>query len=83
MPEVAAGAAVLVDPTDPAAIARGIGEARRRRATLTASGLVRHRSRGWADVAGDTIGVYHWVARKPRVPQGPVQGGPLPSSVGR
>jgi glycosyltransferase involved in cell wall biosynthesis len=62
MPEVAGGAAVLVDPTDPVAIARGIGEARTDRARLVAAGLARSGSRDWADVAGATLDVYRWAA---------------------
>ena len=48
--EVAGGAAVLVDPRDPAAIADGIAEAARRRDELVAARLGRARpsSRGGA-----------------------------------
>ena len=60
MPEVAGGAAVLVDPTDPAAIARGIGLARRDREALASAGLIRNGSRSWDDVAAATLDVYRW-----------------------
>lgn len=45
--EVAGGAAVLVDPRDPASVAAGIEEADRRRDELRAAGLVRARSFTW------------------------------------
>jgi glycosyltransferase involved in cell wall biosynthesis len=46
--EVAGGAAVLVDPTDPAAIAQGIEEATRRRGELVAAGRERAAAFTWA-----------------------------------
>jgi glycosyltransferase involved in cell wall biosynthesis len=46
--ELAAGAAVLVDPRDPAAIAAGIEEARRRRDELVTAGRHRAASFTWA-----------------------------------
>ena len=48
--EVAGGAAVLVDPLDPASIAAGIDDADRRRDELRALGLARARSFSWDDV---------------------------------
>jgi glycosyltransferase involved in cell wall biosynthesis len=45
--EVAGGAAVLVDPHDPAAVAEGIDEAGKRRAQLRAAGLERAASFTW------------------------------------
>ena len=45
--EVAGGAAVLVDPRDPAAIAAGIDEASRRREELVAAGRARAASFTW------------------------------------
>jgi alpha-1,3-rhamnosyl/mannosyltransferase len=56
--EVAGGAAVLVDPLDPASIAAGIDEADRRREELGALGLARARSFSWDDVARRTVEVY-------------------------
>ena len=56
--EVAGGAAVLVDPLDPASIAAGIAEADRRRDELRALGLARARAFSWADVALRTVEVY-------------------------
>src|SRR5581483_245704 len=46
--EVAGGAAVLVEPRDPAAIAAGIEEALSRRDELSRKGIERARSFGWA-----------------------------------
>lgn len=56
--EVAGGAAVLVDPFDPASIAAGLEEAERRRDELRRLGLERTRAFTWADVARRTVGVY-------------------------
>jgi glycosyltransferase involved in cell wall biosynthesis len=56
--EVAGGAAVLVDPLDPAEIARGIEEAAARRDELRRLGLERARRWTWADVAAVTVEVY-------------------------
>jgi glycosyltransferase involved in cell wall biosynthesis len=56
--EVAGGAAVLVDPLDPASIAEGIDDADRRRDELRALGLVRAGSFSWDDVARRTVEVY-------------------------
>jgi glycosyltransferase involved in cell wall biosynthesis len=58
MPEVAGGAAVLVDPRSPSGIAHGIERALRERKFLVASGLARARARSWADVARETAVVY-------------------------
>ena len=56
--EVAGGAAVLVDPLDPASIAAGIEDADRRRDELRALGLARAGSFTWDDVARQTVAVY-------------------------
>ena len=63
MPEVAADAAVLVDPMDPRAIADGVEAAFAQRADLVAAGLARVSSRCWSDVAGETWEVYRWAAQ--------------------
>jgi glycosyltransferase involved in cell wall biosynthesis len=60
--EVAGGAAVLVDPREPAAIAAGIDEASRRREELRALGLARARAFRWEDVARRTVAVYEEAA---------------------
>ena len=65
MPEVAGGAAVLVDPYDPGAIATGLDEAIRRHTDLVAAGASRATARRWADVAAETWDVYEWAARRP------------------
>jgi glycosyltransferase involved in cell wall biosynthesis len=56
--EVAGGAAVLVDPLDPASIAAGLAEADDRREELRALGLERARAFTWDDVARRTVEVY-------------------------
>jgi glycosyltransferase involved in cell wall biosynthesis len=56
--EVAAGAAVLVDPLDPASIAAGIEQAAGRRDELRREGLERARRFSWADAARATAEVY-------------------------
>jgi glycosyltransferase involved in cell wall biosynthesis len=56
--ETAGSAAVLVDPKDPSDIARGITEARSRRAELSAKGLVRAHRRTWAKTAQLTVAAY-------------------------
>ncbi|HET9673676.1 MAG TPA: glycosyltransferase family 1 protein [Gaiellaceae bacterium] len=56
--EVAGGAAVLVDPLDPASIAEGIEDADRRRDELRALGLSRAAEFTWDDVARRTVAVY-------------------------
>lgn len=58
MPEVAGGAAVLVDPTDVRSIAAGLAEAMQRRDELVEAGLARAASRTWADVARETCAAY-------------------------
>jgi glycosyltransferase involved in cell wall biosynthesis len=58
MEEVAAGAAVLVDPNDPAQIAEGIERAASDREQLVARGLERAQAFRWADVAAATVRVY-------------------------
>jgi glycosyltransferase involved in cell wall biosynthesis len=58
MPEVAGGAAVLVDPTDVGSIAAGIGEAMTRRDALSTAGRARAASRTWLDVGRETLAAY-------------------------
>jgi glycosyltransferase involved in cell wall biosynthesis len=60
--EVAGGAAVLVDPHDPAAIAAGIEEASSRRDELRARGLERAAQFSWERVAAETRAVYEEAA---------------------
>jgi glycosyltransferase involved in cell wall biosynthesis len=60
--EVAGGAAVLVDPRDPAAIAAGIEEAAGRRDELRARGLERAGRFTWERVAAETWAVYEQAA---------------------
>jgi glycosyltransferase involved in cell wall biosynthesis len=60
--EVAGGAAVLVDPLDPTAIAAGIKEAAARRDELVQAGLGRARDFDWDDVARRTADVYREAA---------------------
>ena len=58
MEEVAAGAAELVDPRDPASIAAGIERAVARRAALRASGLERARRFSWDVTAAAATAAY-------------------------
>jgi glycosyltransferase involved in cell wall biosynthesis len=60
--EVAGGAAVLVDPRDPASIAAGIEQAASRREELRARGLERARGFTWERVAAETRRVYEEAA---------------------
>jgi glycosyltransferase involved in cell wall biosynthesis len=60
--EVAAGAAVLVDPFDPASIAAGIVQATGRREELRRAGLERARPFTWRDAARATAETYREVA---------------------
>ena len=60
--EVTAGAAVLVDPLDPDAIAAGLAEALGRRDELRSRGLERARAFNWATVARATLKVYREAA---------------------
>ena len=60
--EVAGGAAVLVDPLDPDAIAAGIEEAVARREELRALGLERARAFSWDESARRTVEVYREVS---------------------
>jgi len=62
MAEVADGAAVLVDPRDPEAIARGIREAIERRDELAPVGLARARAFTWESSAEATAAVYRELA---------------------
>ena len=61
--ETAGSAAVLVEPSDPADIARGIDEAIRRRAELSAKGVARAHKRSWSTTAALTAAVYRELAR--------------------
>jgi glycosyltransferase involved in cell wall biosynthesis len=58
MEEIADGAAVLVDPSDPAELAAGIERAAAERETLVPRGLERARAFRWDAVARATVGVY-------------------------
>ena len=58
MPEVAGGAAVLVDPTDVGSIAAGIREALARRDELGRTGPARAVGRTWLDVGRETLAAY-------------------------
>jgi glycosyltransferase involved in cell wall biosynthesis len=60
--EVAGGAAVLVDPLDPDAIAAGLAEAIDRREELRARGLERARAFDWREVARATVEIYREAA---------------------
>jgi glycosyltransferase involved in cell wall biosynthesis len=61
-PEVTGGAAVLVDPSDPDAIAAGLAEAIDRREELRALGLERAQAFSWDAVARATVDVYREAA---------------------
>ncbi len=60
--EVAGGAAVLVDPLDPTAIAAGIEEAETRRGELVPAGLARCRALCWAETASRTADLFREAA---------------------
>ncbi len=60
--ETAGMAAVLVEPKDPADIARGIDEAFVRRRELEAKGLARAKRRSWAESASLTAAAYRELA---------------------
>jgi glycosyltransferase involved in cell wall biosynthesis len=60
--EVSGGAAVLVDPLDPDAIAAGLHEAIARREELRPLGLARARVFDWHRVARETVAVYREAA---------------------
>jgi len=60
--EVAGGAAVLVDPLDPDAIAAGLAEAIDRREELRPLGFERARAFDWREVARETVAVYREAA---------------------
>jgi glycosyltransferase involved in cell wall biosynthesis len=62
MEEVADGAAVLVDPDDPADIAAGIERASAERDSLVARGLARARAFRWDAIADATVAVYREAA---------------------
>lgn len=58
VPEVAGEAAILVDPQDPAAMAKGIERALADRERLRAAGLERAQAYTWAETARRTLEVY-------------------------
>jgi len=58
MAEIADGAAVLVDPSDPVELAAGIERATAERDALVARGLERARAFRWDVIAGATVEVY-------------------------
>jgi glycosyltransferase involved in cell wall biosynthesis len=60
--EVSGGAAVLVDPLDPDAIAAGLNEAIERTEELRPLGLERARAFDWREVAQQTVAVYREAA---------------------
>jgi alpha-1,3-rhamnosyl/mannosyltransferase len=60
--EIGAGAAVLVDPQDPASIAAGLEDAIARREELAALGRERASAYSWGQVAAQTVDVYREVA---------------------
>jgi glycosyltransferase involved in cell wall biosynthesis len=60
--EVAGGAAVLVDPRDPDAIAAGLSEAIERHDELAPLGIARARAFDWGKVARQTLAVYREAA---------------------
>lgn len=62
MEEVAGGAAVLVDPLDPDAIAAGIGEAGARRDQLVPLGLERARAFTWKRAADGVVALWKELA---------------------
>ena len=62
MEEIADGAAVLVDPTDPAELAAGLERAAAERDTLVARGLERARAFRWDAIAEATVDVYREAA---------------------
>ncbi len=64
MPEAAGGAALLVDPRDPADIARGLDEAMSRRAELRELALARAAQRTWDDVAREHLAAYRSAAAR-------------------
>lgn len=63
LPEVAGGAAVLVDPLDVGSIADGLVEAIRRRDGLIEAGRKRAAARTWLDVGRDTLAAYAQASR--------------------
>jgi len=65
LPEVAGGAAVLVDPLDVGSIADGLAEAMRRRIALIEAGRSRAAGRTWLDVGRDTLEAYALAERRP------------------
>ncbi len=60
--EIAADAAVLVDPLDVEAIAAGLREAIERRAELRELGLARARAYTWDGVADATVAAWKEIA---------------------
>ena len=66
LPEVVGDVGVLVDPGDPADIARGIEEARERRDELSRRGPERAATFTWARCAEQTVAVYDEVLSSAR-----------------
>jgi len=62
LPEITGGAAVLVDPLHPAAIADGIIRCIDERAQLSAAGLARAKEFTWERCAAETAAVYKELA---------------------
>jgi glycosyltransferase involved in cell wall biosynthesis len=58
LPEIAGGAAILVEPGNPVALAGGIERALADRERLVAAGFQRSRQFSWAETAERTLGVY-------------------------
>jgi glycosyltransferase involved in cell wall biosynthesis len=58
MPEVAGGAAILVDPRDPESIAEGIKQAVKGRDQLVKKGFARAKDFSWEKCAKETLEVY-------------------------
>lgn len=61
--ETAGNAAVLVEPSDPADIARGIGDAISRRSELSAKGIARAHKLSWSNTAALTAAAYRELVR--------------------
>lgn len=66
LPEVAGSAAILVDPHNPSAIARGISEALAARKSLRRLGLAQAKRFSWERTAKETIKVYERVLSENR-----------------
>ena len=64
MPEIAGGAAILSDPSNPASIARAIAEAAAGRDRLRDAGLRRAGEFTWGSTAAATLDVYREAAER-------------------